>query len=119
MLKELGFTWVSGKYPAHKVGEVGREPAQDVLDDIVRAQQAAQPFKYANGLVEIPMSPISDIGAFRAGRWKLEWFLCAVRLAVEWAIERRATFDFLGHPSCLCVTDPKFETIEMICDMFW
>ena len=29
----------------------------------------------------------------------------------------RAAFDFLGHPSCLYVTDPKFQTIELICRM--
>ena len=55
------------------------------------------------------MSPISDIGAFRTGRWKLDWFLEAVRLGVEWAIDNRAAFDFLGHPSCLYVADPEFK----------
>ena len=63
------------------------------------------------------MNPISDIGAFRGGRWKLEWFLEATRRGVAWAIENRASYDFLSHPSCLYVTDPKFETIEMICKM--
>ena len=63
------------------------------------------------------MSPISDITAFRGGRWKLDWFLEAVRLAVEWAIEHGKVFDFLGHPSCLYVTDPKFQAIELICSL--
>jgi hypothetical protein len=63
------------------------------------------------------MSPISDIGAFRTGRWRLDWFLKAVRLGVEWAIEHRATYDFLGHPSCLYVTDPGFRAIGLICDL--
>ncbi len=63
------------------------------------------------------MSPISDITAFRAGRWKLEWFLKAIRQAVDWAIEHRAVFDFLGHPSCLYVTDPEFRVIELMCDL--
>ena len=63
------------------------------------------------------MSPISDIGAFRTGRWRLEWFLKAVRLGVEWAIEHRAAYDFLGHPSCLYVTDPEFRAIDLICDL--
>ena len=38
------------------------------------AQEQAQPFAYPDGLVEIPMSPISDVGAFRTlkgGRWVL------------------------------------------------
>jgi hypothetical protein len=47
------------------------------------------------------MSPVSDIGAFRNGRWRLEGFLRVVRLGLEWAIDHRAVYDFLGHPSCL------------------
>lgn len=117
MLLDLGFTWVSSKYPGHKIGMAGVAPDEDVIRTIVEAQAQAQPFRYPSGLVEVPMSPISDIGAFRTGRWKLEWFLRAIRAGVEWAIENRATFDFLGHPSCLYVTDPEFKTIDLICDL--
>jgi hypothetical protein len=117
MLADLGFTWVSSKYPAHPMGEAGREPAPAVYEGIVKAQAEAQPFVYPKGLIEVPMSPISDIGAFRNGRWKLEWFLRAVRLGVEWAIDNRAAFDFLGHPSCLYVTDPEFKAIGLICEL--
>ena len=63
------------------------------------------------------MNPISDVGAFRNGRWSLDSFLAGVRRGVAWAIEHRATYDFLSHPSCLYVTDPEFRAIEMICDM--
>ncbi len=63
------------------------------------------------------MSPISGIGAFRTGQWKLEWFLEAVRRVVAWTIENKATFDFLAHPSCLGVVDPEFKTIDLICDL--
>jgi hypothetical protein len=117
MLREQGFDWVSSLYPPHATPRPMEEPGADVLESIVRAQAAAQPFVYPDGLVEVPMSPISDIGAFRTGRWRLEWFLKAVRLGVEWAIDRRATYDFLGHPSCLYVTDPDFCTITLICDL--
>jgi hypothetical protein len=117
MLAELGFTWISSKYPVHPVGEPKSEPTQAIYDGIVKAQAAAQPFTYPKGLIEVPMSPISDIGAFRGGRWKLEWFLKAVRLGVEWAIENKAVFDFLGHPSCLYVVDPEFKAIGLICDL--
>jgi hypothetical protein len=82
LLQELGFTWVSSKYPAHPLGDPLREPSQSALDGIVMAQAAAQPFVYPRGLGEVPMSPISDIGAFRGGRWRLEWFLRAIRLGV-------------------------------------
>lgn len=117
LLRDLGFRWVSSKYPAHPVGEPGQEPSPAVCDAILKAQEAAQPFVYPGGLIEVPMSPISDIGAFRNCRWKLEWFLRAIRQGVEWAIEHRAAFDFLGHPSCLYVTDPEFRAIELICEL--
>jgi Polysaccharide deacetylase len=117
MVRDLGFTWVSSKYPAHPIGKPGAKPTEAVLEGIVGAQAHAQPFVYAKGLVEVPMSPISDITAFRAGRWKLEWFLEAVRRSVGWAIEHGRVFDFLGHPSCLYVADPKFQAIDLICSL--
>jgi hypothetical protein len=117
MLADLGFTWVSSKYPAHPMSPPAKEPPRSVFDGIVKAQQSAQPFIYPKGLIEVPMSPISDIGAFRNGRWKLEWFLKAIRLGVEWAIDNRAVFDFLGHPSCLYVTDPEFKSIDLVCSL--
>jgi peptidoglycan/xylan/chitin deacetylase (PgdA/CDA1 family) len=117
MLLDLGFSWVSSKYPPHPIGKPKEKPTKQVLDSIVKAQEAAQPFVYPRGLVEVPMSPISDISAFRGGRWKLDSFLKAIRLAVEWTIANRAVFDFLAHPSCLYVTDPKFQAIDLICDL--
>jgi hypothetical protein len=63
------------------------------------------------------MSPISDVTAFRSNYWKLDWFLKAIRLAVEWAIRNGTAFDFLGHPSCLGIEDPSFKTIKLICDL--
>jgi peptidoglycan/xylan/chitin deacetylase (PgdA/CDA1 family) len=117
MLLELGYQWVSSKYPAHPNGKPGEAPDAAVFEGIVRAQAAAQPFRYPSGLIEVPMSPISDIGAFRNGRWQLEHFLQALRLGVEWAIAERAVFDLLVHPACLSVVDPEFRAIELVCDL--
>ena len=69
------------------------------------------------GLIEIPMCPVSDLIAFRTGRWKLPHFLKAIRDVVTQAIAQRAVFVFLGHPSCLSVTNPQFQTVELICDL--
>jgi hypothetical protein len=63
------------------------------------------------------MSPISDVGAFRTGRWPLESFVETIRAGVSWAIERRAVFTLLGHPSCLVAMDPTFRTIDAICEL--
>lgn len=117
MLLELGFKWVSSLYPAHANTAPTEEPSESVYQNIVAAQVQAQPFRYPSGLIEVPMSPISDIGAFRTGQWQLEWFLEAVRRAVTWTIEQKAVFDFLAHPSCLGVVDPEFKTIDLICDL--
>jgi hypothetical protein len=117
LLQDQGFSWVSSKYPARPMGAPGQEPSDAMLNAIVHCQAAAQPFVYPHGLVEVPMSPVSDIDAFRNGRWRLEWFLRAVRRAVEWTIEQRAVFDFLGHPSCLYITDPEFRVVDLICHL--
>ena len=117
MLLDQGFAWISSKYPTHLYGKVGETPTADVFESIVKAQADAQPFVYPSGLIEIPMSPISDVGAFRSTRWSLDAFLKATRLGVEWAIEHRAVFDLLVHPSCLVVEDPDFRIVRLICEL--
>jgi peptidoglycan/xylan/chitin deacetylase (PgdA/CDA1 family) len=117
MLIDIGFSWVSSKYPAHLTGKPHEEPTEEVYESIKQAQAQAQPFVYPSGLIEVPMSPISDVTAFRSNFWKLEYFLKAIRIAVERTIETGGMFDFLAHPSCLVVEDPNFETIKLICDL--
>ena len=116
MLLGHGFKWASCAYAGNFMTPSGERPNQKVFDSVVQAQAASQRYRYPSGLSEIPMSPISDIGAFRTGRWPVKDFVKAIRGAVEWAIEHRAVFDFLCHPSCIGVVDPGFETIDMICE---
>ncbi|MBL8811440.1 MAG: polysaccharide deacetylase family protein [Planctomycetaceae bacterium] len=116
LLKEQGFEWISSLYPPHPNTQPMQEPDARTLQGIVDALKLAQPFVYDDGLVEIPMSPISDIGAFRGGRWKLDWFLASLQQCLEWTIENGAVFDFLAHPSCLYVVDPEFRAIDLICE---
>lgn len=117
MLQGLGYEWISSLYPPHPNTAPIQKPSREIMDAIIAAHANAQPFVYPDGLIEIPMSPISDIGAFRTGQWKLEWFLTAIRESVEWAIEHRAVFDFLAHPSCMYVVDPEFKAIELMCEL--
>ena len=102
---------------AFNYGKVGEAVTDEVLENILNAQTAAQPFVYPSGLLEIPMSPISDVGAFRSTRWPLDSFVKTIGRCVEWAIENRSVFDFLAHPSCLVVEDPDFRTIRRICEI--
>jgi hypothetical protein len=124
MLQQQGFDWVSTRYVQHAIGNSGYDPKyrpyrtepppKEVYDEILRAQEPSQPSIYPSGLIEIPMFPVSDLIAFRTGRWTLEHFLKAIRQVVTQAIEKRLVFVFLGHPSCLSVEDPGFETIKLI-----
>ena len=116
MLRALGFDWVSSLYPPHANTPPGQRPGAEVHASIVRAQAEAQPFVYPDGLVEVPMSPPSDIVAFRTGRWKLEWFLEAIDAALDRVFATGGVFDFLAHPSCLGVVDPDCKAIERICE---
>lgn len=116
MLLEMGYTWVSSLYPAHGTSKPGQRPNEAIYKAIEVAQPLAQPFTYPTGLVEIPMSPISDVGALRTGRWPLADFKQAVRRGLLKCIEAGLVFDFLAHPSCLGVVDPNFEAIDVILD---
>lgn len=117
MLREEGFNWVSTRYPAHPIGPVGKEPTEALLAEIRKAQDDAQPMRYDDGLIEIPMSPVSDIGAYRNSRWKVDWFVRSTRAAVEHAIETGGVFDFLAHPSVEYPMDPQFRAIDAICEV--
>ena len=124
ILQQQGFDFVSTKYVQHSVGNSGYnpkftelrndEPPNEVYEEIVHAQEPSQPTVYPSGLVEVPMCPVSDLIAFRTGRWRLEHFLKAIRQVVTQAIEKRYAFVFLGHPSCLSVEDPGWETLKLI-----
>ncbi len=117
IMLDQGFDWISCRYPSHPVGERGEKPTKETLDAILKAQEESQPFVYPTGLIDVPMSPISDVNAFRNARWSLDDFLEVTRMGVEWAIERRACFDFLAHPSGLGIVDPEFKTVDLICDL--
>jgi hypothetical protein len=120
MLLGLGFAWISCVYPAHEIVDLkgqSESPAASTVQSILAAQKTAQPLRYSTGLIDVPMSPISDIGAFRNGRWRLDDFVEVTRQELQWVIEHRAMFDFLSHPSVLGVMDPQFKTIDMICDL--
>lgn len=118
MFLDLGFKWISCKYPPHpNSNPPGTPPTDAIYDGIVKAQNDAQPFRYASGLIDVPMSPLSDIVAFRNGKWDLDHFMKGVRLGVEWAIEHGAVYDYLSHPAVLGIRDPGFKTIDMICEI--
>lgn len=116
LILESGFRWVSSRSPATNLGKPGEKPSEAVYQSIAAAQRDAQPFTYPTGLIELPMNPVSDVGAFRGGRWKLSWYLEQVRRGLNACIKRGWTYDFLCHASVLYSQDPGFEAIELVCE---
>lgn len=117
ILRDLGYSWVSSKYPSHPMTRPRENPTTTQINQIAERQAAAKPFRYPDGLIEVPMNPVSDVNAFRTGQWTLDAFLETLRASVNWVIERGATFDFLGHPSVLSTVDPGFRTIDLLCEL--
>jgi peptidoglycan/xylan/chitin deacetylase (PgdA/CDA1 family) len=117
IILDEGFKWISSRYPQHLYSKRGEEPTGEIFESIVKAMEISQPEVYPTGLVEIPMSPIGDVGAFRNSSWKMKHFLKSIKLCIDWAIENGGIFDFLCHPSIMYVEDPGFETVKYICDL--
>ena len=111
MLLDLGFSWISSRYPRHPMGP----PSESAFGGILQALPQAQPGRYPTGLIEVPMSPASDVVAFRSHRWPLSAVLQALERALTWVVERGLVYDFLCHPSCLVVEDPELRIIQRIC----
>jgi len=116
MLLSQGYTWISSMAPRFplKPDTFAAQPGE--MEGIVAQQEASQPFVYPSSLVELPMSPPSDVTTMRTGQWKLADFRKCVELALNWCIERGKFFDLLAHPSALGVADPNFEVIDLIID---
>jgi peptidoglycan/xylan/chitin deacetylase (PgdA/CDA1 family) len=117
LLLECGFRWVSSLAPSVAVRPEG--PTQADFDAVVKAQAHSQPYVYPSGLIEIPMSPLGDVASFRRKdkKWKLGDFLKMIEINVRWAIEHRAVFDLLSHPSIMVCEDPQFRAYELICEL--
>jgi len=117
LLLECGFTWTSSMAPSVPVKP--ENPDRADFDAVVKAQAGGQPFVYPSGLVEIPMSPLGDVASFRRKekRWRLGDFLKMIEGNLRWAIERRAVFDLLTHPSIMLCEDPEFRAYELVCEL--
>ena len=116
MLLKLGYTWISSKYCQPQTLKKSN-PTTANFTSVAKYQRHSQPFVYPSGLVEIPLSPLTDVNAFRSRKWKLAEYLIAVEKSVRWTIDNGAVYDYEAHPSVMLVEDPEFKTIDMICDL--
>jgi len=113
--RSLGYAWVSSQYTQPQNLKSSRPTAANFAA-IVRSVKLAQPYAYPTGLIEIPLAPITDVNAFRSRRWTLSEFTKSVRRSVRWAIEHGGVYDYCFHPSVMCIEDPQFAVIDLICE---
>ena len=109
MLQRHGFNWISATSRKTTPGIVGQHPDRKSGNPSRRSCRTRNHSVRGNGLLDIPMSPVSDIQAFRNGRWKLDDFIAILERVLDWTIERGQTFDFLAHPSCIRRRRPRDE----------
>ncbi len=117
MFLDLGYTWVSSM--ARHVAIRPENPGEADFRAVTEAQKSSQPFVYPTGLIEIPMSPIGDVAAFRrpSQKWRIGDFLKMLEKNLRGTIEHQTVFDLLTHPSIMCVEDPQFRAYDLVCDM--
>ena len=117
MLVDQGFRWVQSRYPIHPPVPKGQQPSRQLLESVVDVLPGAQPAVYDSGLIEIPMSPPTDIIAFRVANWTLENYLLSIQLGVEKAIREKLVYVHLFHLGSIAPSDPEFRSIDLLCKL--
>jgi len=132
-LLEKGFKYISSQYnfPVGKVSDIiipggfltksnsmnlkKYKPQMKELELALKwSIKNLQPYKYSNGLLEMPMMGLTDVWAFRLlDLDKSEW-LHLINLAIHYAHKNSLICSLVFHPAILAVKDPHLETIKFI-----
>ncbi|MBM3477055.1 MAG: hypothetical protein FJX75_27625 [Armatimonadetes bacterium] len=115
LLKQHGFAYCSSHYdcplPTEKPFE-WRVMEQGVGESL----RNLQPYRYPNGLLELPMAGISDIHAYRVRDLDRGEFTRLLEHGVEVAARDDLAFSILMHPAVQAGRDPHGETVKRVVD---
>ena len=123
MLAEEGFWWVSTHYndgiQRHASSPVGRSVTRKrPLDELVAAFNASerhlQPYRYADGLFELPLAGITDVVAWRWYGTELGDWVRLLEAGVDYAHENGLIFMLTTHPAVLAAVDPECLTLHAV-----
>jgi peptidoglycan/xylan/chitin deacetylase (PgdA/CDA1 family) len=112
LLKDLGFPYVSTLYRTEQLYPAPSAAERRAL--IEENVRSLQPFRYPNGLLELPMMGISDIDAFRVRHLSLSEWLDSAKAALCVARAEGLVLSLIMHPSVLAVRDPDGETLKLV-----
>ena len=107
VLKDEGFRFASANYH-YPVDRLVRHQPTEVLEAAFRASLVKlQPYRYPNGLLEIPLMGITSIWAFRhmdLDRWE---FIDLIKSGVDYAHAKQADFQLvLSSVGYCCARSP-------------
>jgi len=113
LLKQHGFRYASSRYFGwdlwdERLAEAGLDTAR-LLHDLRRAQ----PYRYADGLIEFPIVTPSDCHAFRPWRWPIGRWVAVVKRLIDLAYEHGLVVDLCCHPAILAACDPDHQTVAV------
>lgn len=123
MLMEEGFWWVSSHYndcifENHYKPSTFEEFHKVDIDTMTNAfnlsEKGLQPYRYNNGLVELPLSGITDVVAWRGYGANLGDWLQMISAGVDYAHEHGILFTLTTHPAVLAAIDPFCQTVDVI-----
>lgn len=120
ILRDLGMEFSSSRY--HFPIEVDRfpvsaKPSREELRAAMRwSVEHLQPYRWPNGLLEIPMMGCSDIGAFRCLDMDLQEFVALLESGLEFASERGLVYSILLHPQVMAARDPHVRVVRRLLD---
>ena len=113
LLQEEGFRFASAHYNC-PTERTWHPPRADLEAAVRRSLDTLQPYRYPNGLPEIPMMGLSDAIAFRSldlDRWE---YIYLAEYAVDHAYEKALILSLLAHPSYLAARDPHCDMLDTV-----
>jgi peptidoglycan/xylan/chitin deacetylase (PgdA/CDA1 family) len=115
LLNEHGFAYCSSHYDCPLPIEKPFE--WSVMEEGVgESLRSLQPYRYPNGLPEIPMAGISDIHAYRVRDLDRGEFTRLLEHGVEVAARENLIFSILMHPAVQASRDPHCDTVKRLVD---
>ncbi len=114
LLQAEGFGYVSSHYRL-PIDPTRKRPPRERLEAAMRESiDTLQPYRYANGLPEIPPTGITDIWGFRyldLDRWD---FIDVLKHGIDHAHDNGQVLTMTFHPPCLAARDPHCDVLETV-----